>query len=51
MKKFTDHIGVDENEEFQLKGPGNIIKKYIRKLPIPKERDGHEHTRSIQNSK
>jgi hypothetical protein len=35
MKKFTDHIGVDENEEFQLKDPGNIIKKYIRKLPIP----------------
>ena len=44
-------IGVDENEDFQLKGPANIFNKYRRNLPKPKERDAHEHTRSLQNSK
>jgi chromosome segregation ATPase len=40
-------IGIDEKEDFQLKGPVN----YRRKLPQPKERDAHEHKRSLQNSK
>ena len=45
-------IEVDENEDFQLKGPANIFNKIREeKLPIPKERDAHEHTRSLQNSK
>jgi hypothetical protein len=48
-------IGVDENEDFQLKGPANIFNKIIEKkrknLPKPKERDAHEHKRSLQNSK
>jgi chromosome segregation ATPase len=45
-------IGVDENEDFQLKGPANYLQQnYRRKLPKPKERDAHEHTRSLQNSK
>ena len=45
-------IGVDENEDFQIKGSANIFNKIIRrKLPKPKERDTHEHTRSLQNSK
>jgi chromosome segregation ATPase len=31
-------IGVDENEDFELKGPANIFNKnYTRKLPKPKE--------------
>jgi chromosome segregation ATPase len=42
-------IGIDKNEDFQLKRPVNIFNK--RKLPKPKERDAYEHTRSIQNSK
>jgi hypothetical protein len=36
-------IGADENEDFQ--------QNYRRKLSIPKERDAHEHTRCLQNSK
>ena len=44
-------IGVDKNEDFQLKGPANIFNKIIeKKLPKSKDRDAHEHTRSIQNS-
>jgi hypothetical protein len=43
-------IGVGENEDFQLKGTANIFKNYRRKFPIPKERDVHKHTRSLQNS-
>jgi hypothetical protein len=45
-------IDKDENEDFQLKGPANNFNKnYRRNLPIPKEKDDHEHTRSLQNSK
>jgi hypothetical protein len=45
-------IGVDVNEDFQHKGPANIFNKIIeKKLPIPKERYAHEHTRSLHNSK
>ena len=46
-------IGVDENEYFQLKGPANIFNKIIEEnFPnLKKERDAHEHTRSLQNSK
>ena len=41
-------IGVDKNEDFQLKGPVNMFNKIIEeKFP----RDAHEHTRSLQNSK
>jgi hypothetical protein len=45
-------IGVDENEDFQLKRASKYLQQnYRRKLPIPKERDAHEHTRSLENSK
>jgi hypothetical protein len=43
-------IGVDENEDFQLKCPANIFNKIIeKKLPKPKEM--YAHTRRLQNSK
>ena len=46
-------IGVDENEDFQLKGPTNIFNKIIEEnFPnLKKEMNIHEHTRSLQNSK
>jgi hypothetical protein len=45
-------IGIDENEDFQLKGPINIFNKIIeKKLLYDKERDAHEHIRNLQNSK
>jgi hypothetical protein len=45
-------IGVDENEDFQLKRTGkNLQQNYRRKLPKSKERDAHENTRKLQNSK
>ena len=46
-------IGVDENEDFQLKGSANIFNKIIEEnFPyLKKKRDAHEHTRSLQNSK
>jgi hypothetical protein len=46
-------IGVDENEDFQLKGlAGKYLQQnYRRKLPKPKERDAYEHTSSLQNYK
>ena len=55
-------IGIDENEDFQLKGPANIFNKIIEKnkktkkqtnnkLSYPKERNAHKHTRGLQNSK
>jgi hypothetical protein len=43
-------IGVEENEDFQLKGPANIFNKTLEENFL-KERDAHEHTRSLQNSK
>ena len=45
-------IGVDENEDSQIKGPANIFNK-IREVNFPnlKIRDAIEHTRSLQNSK
>jgi wobble nucleotide-excising tRNase len=45
-------IGVEENEDFQLKGPENMFNK-IREENFPnlKTRDAIEHTRSLQNSK
>jgi hypothetical protein len=44
--------GVDENEDFQLKGPANIFSKMIEEnFPKPKERDDHQYTRSLENSK
>jgi hypothetical protein len=43
-------IGVDENEDFSTQRTGKYLQKnYRRKLPKPKERDAHEHTRSLQN--
>jgi hypothetical protein len=49
-------IGIEESEDSQLKGPVNIFNKIVGKnnkikLPLPNERDAHEHTRSLQNSK
>jgi hypothetical protein len=45
-------IGVDKNEDFHLEGPENIFNKIIEEnFPKPKQRDAHEHTRSLQNSK
>jgi hypothetical protein len=45
-------IGTDENEDFQLKGSVNISNKIVEEnFPKPKEKDAHEHTRSLQNSK
>ena len=39
---------VNENEGFQLKGPVNIFNKIIKEnFPKLKERDAHEHTRSL----
>ena len=43
-------IGIDEKEASQLKGPVNILNKIIEEN-FPKERDAHEHTRNLQNSK
>jgi hypothetical protein len=43
-------IGIDENEDFQLKGQVNIFNKIIEEK-FPKDRDTHEHTRSLQNYK
>jgi hypothetical protein len=45
-------IGVDRNEDCQLKRPANIINEIIEEnFPKPKERDAHGHTRSLQNFK
>jgi hypothetical protein len=45
------NLRIDENEDSQLKGPVNIFNKIIEKTSLTKERDAHEHTRSLQNSK
>jgi hypothetical protein len=44
-------IGIDENEDFHLKGPVNIFNKIIEENFKNIKRDVHEHTRSLQNSK
>ena len=44
-------MGVDENEDFQLKGPANIINETIEENFPNLKKDAHEHTRSLQNSK
>ena len=44
-------IGVDENEDFQLKGPANIFNKIIEENFPNLKKDAHEHARSLQNSK
>jgi hypothetical protein len=45
-------IGVDENEDFSTQRTGKYLQQnYRRKLLKSKERDAHEHTRSLQNSK
>jgi hypothetical protein len=42
------NLEVDENEDFQLKEPANIFNKIIEEnFSKPKERDAHEHTRSL----
>ena len=43
-------IGVDQNEDFQLKGPANIFNKIIEENFPNLKRDAHEHKRSQQNS-
>ena len=41
-------IGVDENEDFSTYRASKFLQQnYKRKLPQPKERDNHEHTRSL----
>ena len=44
-------IGIDENEDFQLKGPANIFNKIIEENFPNLKKDMPEHTRSLQNSK
>ena len=44
-------VFIDENEDFQLKRPVNIFKEIIEKTSLTKERDAHEYTRNLQNSK
>ena len=44
-------IGVDENEDFLLKGPTNIFNKIIEENFPNLKNDANEHTRSLQNSK
>jgi chromosome segregation ATPase len=53
MRRPNLHIiGVDENEDFSTQRTGKYLQQsYKRKLPKPKERGAHEHTRSLQNSK
>jgi hypothetical protein len=40
-------IGIEENEDSQVKEPENVFNKIRRKLPQPKDRDGHKDTRSL----
>jgi hypothetical protein len=45
-------IGIDEKEDCQLKRASKYLQQnYRRKLPQPKERDAHEHTRGLKSSK
>jgi hypothetical protein len=44
-------IGVDENEDFQIKGPANIFNKIIDENVPNLKKDAHEHTRRLKNSK
>ena len=45
-------IGKEESEDLQFKRPVYIFKKIMEEnFPNPKERDAHEHTRSLQNFK
>jgi hypothetical protein len=44
-------IFIDENEDFQIKGPVNIFNKIIKENFHNLKKDVHEHTRSLQNSK
>ena len=44
-------IGMNENEDFQLKGPVNIFNKIIEENVPNLKKDAHEHTRNLQNSK
>ena len=37
-------IGIDENEDFQLKGPANIFNKIIQENFPNLKKDAHEHT-------
>jgi hypothetical protein len=44
-------IGIDEKEDFQLKGPVNIFNKIIEENFPNLKKDAHKHTTSLQNSK
>jgi hypothetical protein len=44
-------IGIDENENFQLKWPVNIFNKIIEENFPTLKKEIYEHTRSLQNSK
>jgi hypothetical protein len=43
-------IGIDENEDFQIKGPVSIFNKIIEEN-LSNLKNAHEHTRCLQNSK
>ena len=44
-------IGIEESKDSQLKRSAHLQQNYGRKVPEPKERDAHKHTRSLQNTK
>jgi hypothetical protein len=44
-------IGIEEREDSELKGPVNIFNKCIEENFPNLKKDGHEHTRSLENSK
>ena len=45
-------ISIEESEDFQFKGPVNVINKIIEEnFSNLKKRDAPERTRSLQNSK
>jgi hypothetical protein len=44
-------IGIDENKDFQHKGPVNIFNKIIEENFANLKKDAHENTGKLQNSK
>ena len=52
LTQNIQEIGIEESEDYQLKGPVNIFNRIIEEnFPNLKKRDVHEHIRSLQNSK
>jgi hypothetical protein len=50
-RPILQKIGVDENEDFQLKGPANIFNKTIEENFPNLKKEMPMNTRSLQNSK